>query len=523
VRLLAGARRRRWDAAALAAVVFAMAWLAQGPTVNGNSHQALVRALADGTARIDETRFEVGDLGTTDTAWYGGHWYSNKAPGLAFVTLPAYFAVEAAGQADDPARTLWALCLLGCVVPAAVLLVLIRRVCDRVQPGLGTATAVLLGLGTLILPFSTLLFAHVLSATLAYAAFVLLWHERGRGEHLGLVAAAGLVAALAATTEYPVGIVGLILLLYAAARRGAVRRTTAYAAGGVVGLIPLAAYNWWALGSPLRLTYRYGVFIPGESRRDVLNNEVPFSTLWNVPSLHDVVRLLFFSWGLVTAAPILALSALGVVLLWRRRLRAEALVSVAVAVAFVLYSAGYYEPFGDTWAPRFLVPVIPFLALPLVCACARYPGLAAPLGAASIAVSAVVTATHPILALDRHVLDRLFSARLVGHSSTVVELAGHVTWWDTLPFFAAVLFAGGFAVAAIVRRAGPVEARDAAAGVVALLGWALFAQLIPRVAFATSGETYIVLGLAAAVVAAVAAVLRLAPVRARRDDAVTAS
>ena len=519
MRLLARVRRP-WDLAAIVAVIFAMAYLAQGPTNNGNSHQALVLALADGTARIDETVSRVGDLSTTDTAWYDGHAYSNKAPGLALAALPAYLALEAVGETDDPARVLWALTLVGGVAAAALLLVLVQRVCDRAQPGLGTPVAIIIGLGTLILPFSTMLFAHVLSATLAFAAFALLWRERRGEPSLVLLAAAGAIVALAASTEYPVALAGLVLLLYAAARPGAVRRVAAYAAGGIAGLIPLAAYNWWALGSPLRLTYRYGVFIPGESRRDVLNNEVPFSTLWDVPTLNDVVRLLFYNWGLITAAPILALAAVGIVLLWRRQLRAEALVSVGVAAAFVLYSAGYYEPYGDTWAPRFLVPVIPFLALPLACACARYPGIAAPLAAGSIAVTAVVTATHPILALDGHVLDRLFSSELVGHSSTVVELAGYVTWWDTLPFFAAVLFAGGFAVGAIVRRAGPVPAREAAAGVVAVLGWALFSQLLPRVALSTSGETFIVLALAAGVVAAVVAVLRLAPVRARRDDAV---
>ena len=46
------------------------------------------------------------------------------------------------------------------------------------SPGYGTAAAVTLGLATLVMPFATLFFSHVLAAMLAFAAFALLWRER---------------------------------------------------------------------------------------------------------------------------------------------------------------------------------------------------------------------------------------------------------------------------------------------------------------------------------------------------------
>ena len=57
---------------------------------NQNAHYALVRALAVyGTPYIDRTRGQIGDVSTGDVATYKGHVYAAKAPGLAFLSVPA--------------------------------------------------------------------------------------------------------------------------------------------------------------------------------------------------------------------------------------------------------------------------------------------------------------------------------------------------------------------------------------------------------------------------------------------------
>ena len=52
------------------------------------------------------------------------------------------------------------------------------RVAERFEPGFGVASAVILGLGTMVLPLSTLLFSHVFTAFLGFAAFALMLRER---------------------------------------------------------------------------------------------------------------------------------------------------------------------------------------------------------------------------------------------------------------------------------------------------------------------------------------------------------
>src|ERR1700690_1897401 len=56
---------------------------------NELSHYAQVRAFDSGTPRIDRWHHTTGDR-----ALYDGHWYSDKAPGLALFALPAYHVVH---------------------------------------------------------------------------------------------------------------------------------------------------------------------------------------------------------------------------------------------------------------------------------------------------------------------------------------------------------------------------------------------------------------------------------------------
>jgi hypothetical protein len=91
-----------------------------------------------------------------------------------------------------------------------------------------------------------------------------------------------------------------------------------------------------------------------------------------------VQELLVGRHGVLLEQPILVLAAAGLVLLWRRGLRAEAFACGAVTLLFALLSVGYFDPYGGgSPGPRFLVPALPFLALGLADAFARWPRLTA--------------------------------------------------------------------------------------------------------------------------------------------------
>src|SRR6202040_1939434 len=116
-----------------------------------------------------------------------GHWYSARAPGLALFALPFYDTLKVAGapawarsrqalRGED--EIVYLIGLWGNVLPGLLLLLLVWRVAERFEPGFGAAAAVALGLGTMILPLSTLLFSHVFTAFLGFAAFALMLRER---------------------------------------------------------------------------------------------------------------------------------------------------------------------------------------------------------------------------------------------------------------------------------------------------------------------------------------------------------
>jgi hypothetical protein len=461
-------RRRRLGLLSILALAFASALLLQPFGYNQGAHYALVRALADGTPRIDAYADYSGDI-----AYYRGHYYSNKAPGLAFVTLPVFKVTHALGLPSG----VHVLSLWGVLLPGILLLVLVWRVGDRVEPGFGFAAAFTLGVATLVLPFLGMYFAHVLSALLAFAAFAVLWAEREGLPRPWLVAAGGLLAGFAAVVEYPLGIVCVILGLYAVSRRPIVRRGLAWATGVFVGLLPLLAFNRWAFGSFTQLSYSHLV-VQRRPGAPVIAT-APSSDRFQ-PRV--AVELLLSPRGLLTLAPVVAAGAVGAVFLYRRR-RAEALVIGAVAASFLAYNTLfiYFGGFGP--GPRYLIPALPFACVGLAVAYRRIPATTLVLAVVSAGAMLLATVTEPLLPNNEGAgvrrfgdvahpglwLDRLRDGRF---TDTVFAHAGLGRGWlSIVPVL--LLVATGVALAAAAVGRVAFHRRDLECAAVALAGWLL--------------------------------------------------
>jgi hypothetical protein len=469
---------------ALIAVVLtglAYATLIQSFSWNQTSHYDLIRALDNGGTTIDAYQANTGDK-----AYYRGHWYSARAPGMALFALPFYDALNLVdaeswtrSHVAPPNRPgdemIYLIGLWANVLPGFLLVLLAWRVADRFEPGYGVAAAIALGLGTMVLPFSTLLFSHVFTTFLTFGAFWLMLCERDGPPSVSLLALAGLAMGYAFSSEYPTFFAALVLGLFLLSRRdsltpaGMLRRGGAYVAGGLVGIVPLLLYNHYAFHSWTHLAYS-----------NIPRQQKGFFGI-DAPSLRVLVTLLLDSRGLLTISPVLVMGAIGTVLLYKRGRRAEALTIGGICLCYMLYNSGYYLPFGGGFmGPRFLDTLLPFLAFPIALALKRFPGPTVALAAVSITTTVIATITHPLVGYET---EAVVWMRYLGQAlfqPTIASAYGLGRGWGGIwPFLLAA--GGAIALAAWATPRLRLSGASIGAGMLVLVAWAVFAALGPTV------------------------------------------
>src|SRR5271155_2751901 len=473
--------KKRLALAAILLVGVANATMIQSFSWNQTSHYDLVRALNDDQTTID--RYQVN---TGDKVFYKGHYYSARAPGLALFALPFYDALNVIGAEswtdahvappNHPGdEMIYLLGLWANVLPGLLLLLLVWRVAERYPPRYGVVSAVVLGLGTMVLPLSQLLFSHVFTTFLSFAAFWLMLRERDGPPSPMLLALAGLAMGYAFSSEYPTFFAAIVLGGFLLSRRdsftalGVLKRGGAYVVGGLVGIIPLLLYNHYAFRSWTHLAYS-----------DVPRQQKGFFGI-GAPSLKVLATLLLDSRGLLTISPVLIMGAIGTVMLYKRAKRAEALTIGGICLCFLAYNSGYYLPFGGgSVGPRFLDTLLPFLAFPIALTLKRFPGPTIALAAISITTMVIATVTHPLVGYENETVTWMRFLSKGFFQPTIASAYGLGRGWGGIwPF---LLAAGAALLAATwaTPRLG-LSTSTLRWGLVALVGWALFAALAPTV------------------------------------------
>ena len=221
------------------------------------------------------------------------------------------------------------------------------------------AATALLGAGTAFLPYATVLYSHALVAGALFVAFGLLYlYSRGRIR--GWAApVAGLVLGLAFFTEYTVALVIIVVGLYGL---WTLRRSRAgivgFAVAAALPVIGLFAYNFAAFGSPLDTGYSHDFCWSAAQGAGFAGFTYPkLGPLWDLTL--GTYRGLFFG------APFLLLAAPGAYVMWRRGMGLEAAVCLSCSLLIILAISAYWGwNGGSVDGPRYLVPIVPFLAFP---------------------------------------------------------------------------------------------------------------------------------------------------------------
>jgi hypothetical protein len=503
-------RTRYLGYVALGAIALAWALPMQSVGCPQNAYYAGARAIASGVPYIDRYAEQ-----TCDLVKDGGHYYAAKAPNLDLWSTPWYALLHSMGAVPRdrnrglgypdamvgvPLRAIWQIGVWAVVLPALILLVLVRRTADEIEPGTGTTVAAILGLGTLVLPFSTLLFSHVPAATAELAAFMLLF--RGRRPMW-----AGVCAGLAIGLDFPFAISALAIGLYAAARRPRLRRVGEYALGGAVGLLPVWAFDTWAFGNPFHLGY---AGTAGQGAAGGWQMTGFFGQ--TAPSFHIAVSLLLSQRGLLVLTPVLAAATAGCAVLWRRGLRAEAALIGGLTLVEIAWNSARHPTDaalgGWVPGPRFLIPLLPFLCIALAPLIRRAPATLGALAAVSIGAMAIATSAEPLLSNDdtHHWIARIADGNFAATWLSLFGI-GH-GWLAITPFYALVLVA---MLAAVPRFR--VYRRDLAMAAAAVAAWVVVEHGAPELLHVDDlvRENWGALAALLLLVGAVVAVARLRP------------
>jgi hypothetical protein len=427
-----------------------------------------------GTFRIDGAIPVLGDH--EDKAVSGSHFYSNKAPGLAFAAIPVYRVLRVFFPPPRSASDA-VFVLLRILTVSFLCVVALARFALRLAGGKGSALLVFaLAFGTPLLFYGRSFFGHAWTAALLFLAWDLARKREERGPAGGarlLAAGAGLLCGWAAISEYTAAPLAMLLALRVAAR-GSWRTLALFAAGAAVPLLLLLSYDASCFGSPWVLSSAR------EAHRSY--SELAGKGLFGfgAPSPRIAWDLLFHpARGLLLFSPFLVFAIPGFLAWWRSgEDRADCVFALAAVLGFFLLLTAYPNWHGG-WSlgDRYLLPVLLFAGL----AAARgfggpqglplrllghTPGvlaLASPLSRSLFAAAAIfsatahflLTASWPHFPLDVAWPPATGSLWFLQHGWIAGNLLASLHWASLLPPAALTVAAGSLAL----RAARPFSVR----------------------------------------------------------------
>jgi hypothetical protein len=302
--------------------------------------------------RVSESLLWHHSLRITDPLLHMNEPYAPYGLAVPLAILPLVAASHGLGGDGTGLLTLYQ----PAVTAATVLVVaLIAR-----EIGCGWRTtiglAVLYGFATLAWYYSNLLFSEPLVGFATALAFLGLLRFK-REPRLRWLALTGGAVALACLTRTDAAIVTLLpvsiyvvtkVILAAAPLTDRIRRAIAYGVPVVVAGFIVLGYDWVRYGSPLATGY------------------LSPATGFTFPILKGLYGLLLSpAAGLFIFMPVLALAVAGFPSFLQRHHGEGLLLAGLITVRLAFYASWYGWDGGESWGPRFLVPVLPLLVLPV--------------------------------------------------------------------------------------------------------------------------------------------------------------
>lgn len=354
-------------------VYFSYLFFYQAGGFNENARFDQIRALVE-HGELHINRYSVN---TGDVIDISGIVYPSKAPGTTFVGAPLWFVIAKAlkildleKQAEEQLLpylvTIFSISLLSAFTSVFFFRASLFLGLEKKSSILLT---ILLFLGTIIFPFSTLFFSHVFSFCFLFLAFYLLLDikQENLKKNSSL---SGVLLGFSVCFEYPALIAAFFIGLYFLSFSKNRKVLHYFIFGGILGLLPCLLYHYFAFGDPFYLPYmRYAEVAHSDypaHKEGLLGIKLPSLDILYKITL-DPQRGIFF------ISPILFLCFFSLTFfIFRKEQRTkENALFFVIFVSYLLFNAGYgdsitYWGGGASTGPRHVIPALPFILLSFI-------------------------------------------------------------------------------------------------------------------------------------------------------------
>lgn len=325
---------------------------------------------------------------TGDKALIGGHYYSEKAPAIVLLALPAFSLTVLTQKLmgiDPDSPEGWRASQWVATVGSVGLLAALGGVAffALLAPRLGAPIALVatysIFLGSLTFPYATAMFAHAGTiGLLCIALWAALGHTGARHDYL-----AGLFAGLAVASEYPAIIPCTALGLYLV--HTDLPRAWRFGPALMPGAIVILAKNYLISGSPFQVSYGSNPAFPELTSGNTFG--------FNLPDPEAVAGLLWGEYrGLFFWCPVLLMAIPGLVILLRKHPAVAWMIAIVFVFIMIQVSSFYSWFGGNAVGPRYLAPALPFLGLAAAYGIKRFPIPGVALALLSVLLMAMVSA-----------------------------------------------------------------------------------------------------------------------------------
>ena len=300
---------------------------------------------------------------TGDKAFYKGHFYTDKAPGISFLGAPFYFIASKILKLCSSSSALvnyifkiYIPTFFVVIIPSAIMGVIFYR---TINMFLNDIRLAILGtmsysLGTIVFFYSNMFYAHHVAGFLFFTAFYILIKSANiKKVDKSKIFLSGSLLGLAILCEYPMAFFAVFIFAYLFTITKSIKKLTYLALPVCLAIIILGIYHYACFDNPLKTGYNY------EHLGYFAKHHAQGISGIKLPKLSRIIKLTFgLKRGIFIMHPFLLFAFSGAYFGLKSKRKREFLFFIIISAAVILFYSSF-----KFFAERFLITAIPFLCI----------------------------------------------------------------------------------------------------------------------------------------------------------------